>query len=91
MYPPESVKGHNSLPIRQQGLDTILHPAGILEVNYDSSVHLRLFLKSSYIFDTFVTPTQVHDVNVKVRPFIVSKGEFWRRKNAETYIILCLT
>lgn len=90
VYSPESVKGHISLPIIQQGLDTILHPAGILEVKCDFC-HLCLFLKSSYILDTFVTSTQVYDVNVKVRPFIISEGEFWRRKNAGTYIILWLS
>ena len=62
-YSPERFRGHNSLPIIQQGLvDTFLQPVGFLEVKGVYLVHLNVFVLSSCILDMSVRSTQVHEV-----------------------------
>ena len=83
---PESVKSHNSLPIIQQGLDTTLQPAGLLEVKKDNYVHLTLFnscfiLNSYFILDMFVE--SAHGCNSKMKEGLLTSHRevllfFWR-------------
>ena len=80
---PERVRGHNSLPLIQQGLvDTFLQPAGFLEVKGVYLVHLNVFVLSSYILDMSVKSTQVNEVIFEVKLFILNTGDFrGREKN----------